>query len=195
VLGGDQALSQQKLSNQSFDNKENNTMKKNFMWVAMSLLIILAMAASMTTIANAQLPVFGLGDVDDDGAYTQNDVTITRNHILGVTRLACLAQIRADVNASRSITTRDLIELQRAVNGITSDFTGLDNMLGDANVDNDVTQADLDAMQRHILGSAPLAPRGAMLADVSRDGAVTTRDMVIIRRCMLDTDGSYSLFN
>ena len=170
-------------------------MKKDFILIAMSLLIILAMAASMPTVANAQLPIFGLGDVDYDGAYTQNDIDITRSHILAVTRLACLAQLRADVNASRSITTRDLIELQRAVNGITSDFTGLDNMLGDANVDNDVTQADLDAMQRHILGIAPLSPRGAMLADVSRDGAVTTRDMAMIRRCMLDTDGSYSLFN
>lgn len=161
-----------------------------------TVLVIVALLSTTTflTVYAQEDPVFGLGDVDDNGTYAQNDVTLTQQHILGTSPLTCMQELRADVNASRSVSTRDLIEIQKAVNGITSDFSGLDNMLGDANVDNDVNQADLDAMQQHILGITPLSPHGAELADVNNSGSVTTLDMIKIRKCMLDNDGSYSLF-
>ncbi len=67
-------------------------------------------------------PCGNYGDLDNDGLITENDLTIIRQGILGITQLSGDQSQRADVDGNGLAVTSDIVLIRRYMLGMISTF-------------------------------------------------------------------------
>ncbi len=119
-----------------------------------------------------------LGDADQDGDADWQDLSLIRQHILGIAPLPPEVWPFMDINQDGNITTFDIVLIRKQ-----DCFCDK----GDVDFDGDVDEDDIQAIQNHILGITPLSQEALERADVvtTTAGAVTVADIAQIRKYIL----------
>lgn len=121
---------------------------------------------------------------DGTTATTVNTTSTTKATTTTVTT-------KVTTTSTTKATTTSTTKNTTATTTTTSQQTGSDVLLGDANVDGKVTTADLLTLKKHLLGTSELSAQGKLNADTNKDGKVSTADLLLLKKYLLGTISNF----
>lgn len=128
------------------------------------------------------------GDVDLDGAVTEEDSLMVLKYAAAKIELSDNQRILADVDGDGHIDSGDAILIQKYKAGIITEFSVgnyvifFEELYGDVNMDGVITEDDSNMILNYYVEEIELSDKQLIIADVNGDGEVNPADSLNIRQ-------------